>query len=676
MKTFNFQKYLVRIFDNPIGRLYLDVPKGKKIYKITKSSVHYYTGELSKKNGLPVICTGNCSPGGKFVFNRIMRLARVVSVFALLPLFPKSLLPLVALSDTGYKSATATGGTYNDWTNPTNAYTSNNQYASAVFSYVKQSYEDFDFGVPSGATINGIQIQVEGYTSAPSLAAQYFTVYSTSEAEGKGKIWDLPTSEGTITMGGSDDLWGTSWISSDFSDANFYFYIMTASGPDIYTAYVDHLQIKVYYTEITTYTKKLTARGRIKQSDITKKVTVKARLQTTPEKILTARADIKAEAERKLTARTRVEQSGIIKTIQSRGRIKISDIAKGLTSRGKVLATQEKALLERAKIKATIERILSSRARLKTTTGKTLTSRGRTKQTDISNALTSQARIQTLVEKVLLVLGRIEVTSEKEVTIRGLIEATQEKTITSRARVKATIDKLLALRSRVQALEERQIQSLAKVKRVGEGKLLTAEARIKQESIEQKLTALARIEITAIESISTARGRVKQAGVEKKLTSRSRIKVLDITKQFQVRARVQTLLEKILSSKGRIEGLLGKVLTARGKIVSVGKVMLYAPTDESSEPSPVTFEWYIPSSRWGVNMNFHLQIDKTDDSFGDLETEKRSWQDVGMEYWNDAEWVSVPAGGIGSAYDGNKARYVISTLTAGIKFWRVRAFAG
>ena len=126
---FDFQQYLVKLFNNPLGRWYLGVPKRKKIYKITQSSCHYYTGELSKNPkglGLPIICTGNCSPGGKFVFNRIMKLAKVIAVFAFIPLFPKNLLPLVALTDTGFQPATGLGGYgYNDWADPTNGYACN-----------------------------------------------------------------------------------------------------------------------------------------------------------------------------------------------------------------------------------------------------------------------------------------------------------------------------------------------------------------------------------------------------------------------------------------------------------------------------------------------------------------------------------------------------------------------
>ena len=74
IQKFNWQKYLVKLFDNPLGRWYLGVPRGKHIYKITKSSAHYYTGEIAK-NGMPIICTGDCSPSRNTVFNKVLKLS-------------------------------------------------------------------------------------------------------------------------------------------------------------------------------------------------------------------------------------------------------------------------------------------------------------------------------------------------------------------------------------------------------------------------------------------------------------------------------------------------------------------------------------------------------------------------------------------------------------------------
>ena len=61
------EKLIIKLFNNSLGRQFLGVPKGKKIYRITKSSTHFYTGELAE-NGQPLISSGAISPGGRIPF--------------------------------------------------------------------------------------------------------------------------------------------------------------------------------------------------------------------------------------------------------------------------------------------------------------------------------------------------------------------------------------------------------------------------------------------------------------------------------------------------------------------------------------------------------------------------------------------------------------------------------
>ena len=251
---FDWQKYFVNLFDNPLGRLYLGIPKGKHIYKITKSSAHYYTGEIAE-NGLPIICTGDCFSGGKNIENKILKLSKVISCIAFLPFLPKVLLPLIALTDTGVKAPSATGRKYNTWTNPSYAYADDNNYATRRNVVAgKQSYENFGFSITDGSTINGIEVSVKGKVDVGD-APVGFNVYnygSTSWATeylgayGVGGIWD--STEKTITYGSSSYLWGKSWAVSDFSDTNFSAYITTVSGRgNIYM--LNLITVKVYYTE-------------------------------------------------------------------------------------------------------------------------------------------------------------------------------------------------------------------------------------------------------------------------------------------------------------------------------------------------------------------------------------------------------------------------------------------
>jgi len=122
------------------------------------------------------------------------------------------------MADTGWKSPTATGGTHNDYTNPTNAYSSNNNYATRLMadgSTYRQSYSDFAFGIPAGATINGIEMSIEGYGSVQISLPHY--IYSTS-ASGTGTKYKtyLVSPGDTEVEGGPTDLWSKTWIATDF----------------------------------------------------------------------------------------------------------------------------------------------------------------------------------------------------------------------------------------------------------------------------------------------------------------------------------------------------------------------------------------------------------------------------------------------------------------------------
>ena len=108
-----------------------------------------------------------------------------------------------------------------------------------------------------------------------------------------------------------------------------------------------------------------------------------------------------------------------------------------------------------------------------------------------------------------------------------------------------------------------------------------------------------------------------------------------------------------------------------------GTTYLYLPINASSNTDvPTSFEWYIPTQPSGSGKtNFQIQIDKTDDTFADLELEKWSYKDSGFEYYDGASWVAIPTSGVDYSYVGNLARYQVH-LSDGLKHWRVRAFAG
>jgi len=173
----------------------------------------------------------------------------VVILFSITALI-LTLAPQIAMAaDTGFKSPTSAGLKFNTWDNPANAYTDDSNYASksSGASFYEQSYEGFGFEIPTGSTIDGIEIQVKGYVSADtSLTA---SVYNKTVNQWTAKNIVFTASEEVKTFGDATYLWSRIWTLDDLSDANFSCSIKTTTKTLGYTWYINNIQAKVYYTE-------------------------------------------------------------------------------------------------------------------------------------------------------------------------------------------------------------------------------------------------------------------------------------------------------------------------------------------------------------------------------------------------------------------------------------------
>jgi hypothetical protein len=145
------------------------------------------------------------------------------------------------------------------WTNPTNALTDNASYATFT---AKSTYSDWlrltNYGftnvdIPDGSTIDGIELSVQRYNGGAATSCEDSAFYLRKTAGQVGSNYATATewqrtTEQTVVYGGATDKWGTTWtqaeiLSSDFGlDLSAY---TTSTG----WAYVDVIQIRVYYTE-------------------------------------------------------------------------------------------------------------------------------------------------------------------------------------------------------------------------------------------------------------------------------------------------------------------------------------------------------------------------------------------------------------------------------------------
>lgn len=161
-------------------------------------------------------------------------------------------------------SGPRSGGTFADdstvgsvaWTNPGNAAASDNARASATFAdaithYLKAT--NFGFSIPS-STVKGIKVEIErSFTSlAPSDYSVKIVKGGVISGSERALAGGWPAADTYATYGGSTDLWGLNWASSDINASTFGV-VVAAQGLGLPTfqrnALVDHIRVTVYYDE-------------------------------------------------------------------------------------------------------------------------------------------------------------------------------------------------------------------------------------------------------------------------------------------------------------------------------------------------------------------------------------------------------------------------------------------
>jgi len=320
-----------------------------------------------------------------------------------------------------------------------------------------------------------------------------------------------------------------------------YIYGVSARGDsptaaEAITGYVQNLDLQEAATETVT----TTAKARIKQTGISKTIQAKAR--------------IKAEVSKTLTARGRIKQEGISKQVQSKARIKQVDITKTISSQARILTTEESIIQAKARLKTLNEKLISAKARVKQTDiTKTLQSQARIKIEGIDNLLSSKARIKATIDKLTQARARIFGTQEKALTTQARIKIENiTKTISALAKIVYTYEQLIQTRARIKALQESLITAKGRIKQLGIEKDITARGRI-QYTYTETISSQARIERLE-ESILSSRARIKVLGTEKIISAKTRIKLLATEKQFTVKARIKALgITKTISALARIK---------------------------------------------------------------------------------------------------------------------------
>ncbi|MCK4732745.1 MAG: hypothetical protein KAT65_09845 [Methanophagales archaeon] len=166
-------------------------------------------------------------------------------------------------ADTGWKDPSAnaadTGGDGDGFeNNPENAYTdgapgvaSNINNGGVLTGNDRHRYFDYGFSIPSGSTIDGIEVQLDWY-----LDRDFGTNRMHMELSGNaGSSWTTAKTDSTVTttehttvLGGSTDTWSHAWTVDQLSTTNFRVRLTCDSQSPLRGFFLDWVPVKVYYT--------------------------------------------------------------------------------------------------------------------------------------------------------------------------------------------------------------------------------------------------------------------------------------------------------------------------------------------------------------------------------------------------------------------------------------------
>lgn len=156
------------------------------------------------------------------------------------------------LSATSAASITGDGNVA--WSSASNITASDDSWVTATLGgsqRTKRLHIQFAFNIPSGATIDGIELSIERHGSSSDVrdyAIQLSKTGGIAVGDNKASASAWPTSDGTATYGGASDLWGTTWTPAEINDVNFGVLAQAKSTSGTVSARVDFAEMTVYYT--------------------------------------------------------------------------------------------------------------------------------------------------------------------------------------------------------------------------------------------------------------------------------------------------------------------------------------------------------------------------------------------------------------------------------------------
>lgn len=182
-------------------------------------------------------------------------IVQIFLILVLFILFSGNLLSQTSEAKTASSFSRSGSGT--TWSNEGDADSSDDAYAMAVGligggTTEFLEVEDFNFTVPVGATVNGIEVLIEKNSSAANSASDANVQLlkggvPVGNDASKGGFWG--TTDANYVYGSSTDLWGATWEANEINVSGFGVSIQANAEAGLFpNIRVDFVQITVHYT--------------------------------------------------------------------------------------------------------------------------------------------------------------------------------------------------------------------------------------------------------------------------------------------------------------------------------------------------------------------------------------------------------------------------------------------
>ena len=156
-----------------------------------------------------------------------------------------------------FSSATQTSDGNASWSNTGNALVDDgasatvfvDQPVQTISNYLKVT--DRIQKIPSGATVDGIIVEIQISQETGLTLVRDFTVYVLKGATLSTPVVDI-SGVGIFVLGNATDLWGLSWTATDINASDFGVKVSIDNGGSDVTWGIDYINTTIYYTYTET----------------------------------------------------------------------------------------------------------------------------------------------------------------------------------------------------------------------------------------------------------------------------------------------------------------------------------------------------------------------------------------------------------------------------------------